>query len=41
MIPFELYLRELPDGRTVSVIPLTYGRARVTIGSGLTYDDQW
>jgi hypothetical protein len=34
--------RLLPDGRTLAVIPLTYGRARLTVGRGeLTYDDAW
>lgn len=34
--------RDLEDGRTVMVIPLTYGRARITIGVGeMTYDDAW
>lgn len=36
-----LYRRELGDGRGVAVIPLTFGRARITIGpaQGQCYDD--
>lgn len=38
----EFYSKALPDGRVFSVIPLTFGRARVTIGNGKTfYDDLW
>jgi len=35
--------RDFPDGRTVEVIPLTYGRARIVIGptDGMTYSDGW
>lgn len=34
--------RTLPDGRILAVLPLTYGRARLTIGRGeATYDDGW
>lgn len=37
-----LATRELPDGRLLTVIPLTLGRARLTIGRGwVTYDDSW
>jgi hypothetical protein len=38
-----LYHRDLPDGRAIEVLPLTFGRARLSIGpadSGF-YDDQW
>lgn len=32
----------LPDGRVVTVMPLTFGRARITIGPDeRTYDDSW
>jgi len=36
-------LKQLPDGRTVEIIPLTYGRARIVIGhpDDLSYDDAW
>lgn len=39
----ELYVRDLGDGRAISVIPLTYDRARITIGPDnlYTYDDGW
>lgn len=34
--------RQLPDGRLLFVIPLTFGRARLTVGrDDLTYDDGW
>jgi len=34
--------RCLPDGRLAMVIPLTFGRARLTVGRNtLTYDDAW
>jgi hypothetical protein len=35
--------RNLGDGRTVSVEPLTFGRARLHIGQtgSLFYDDSW
>jgi hypothetical protein len=34
--------RTLPDGRLLSVVPLTFGRARVTIGfDQATYEDGW
>lgn len=32
MIPDIFYERDLPDGRTLYVVPLTFGRARITIG---------
>lgn len=39
---FEYYLRDLDDGRTISVVPLLYGRARVNIGpTGGNYFDSW
>ena len=33
--------RTLPDGRILTVEPLTYGRGRIGIGNGYTYDDVW
>lgn len=34
--------RSLPDGRLLAVVPLTYGRARLTVGRSVaTYDDSW
>jgi hypothetical protein len=35
--------KDLPDGREVTVIPLTFGRARIHIGvkASLAYDDGW
>lgn len=35
--------RDLGDGRTLFVDPLTFGRARLLIGptGGYTYDDGW
>ena len=34
--------RQLPDGRLAAVIPLTFGRARLTVGQNrCTYDDGW
>ncbi len=34
--------RVLPDGRLLTVAPLTFGRARLTIGYGTSfYDDGW
>lgn len=33
--------RILDDGRMVFVTPLTYGRARITIGNEHTLDDGW
>lgn len=36
------YDKRLPDGRVVAVVPLTYGRARLTVGPDeLQYDDGW
>ena len=33
----------MPDGREATVIPLTFGRARLTIGEvgSMFYDDGW
>lgn len=34
--------KTLPDGRVVSVDPITFGRARIHIGDGRTsYDGVW
>lgn len=35
--------RDLPDGRTIHVIPLSYGRARIGIGptGEQWFDDVW
>ena len=35
--------RPAPDGRLLTVIPLTYSRARINRGSsdGMFYDDGW
>lgn len=42
MIPEAYAQRTLPDGRVLAAIPLTYGRARVTIGHDeMTYEDGW
>lgn len=39
MIEGVLVQKNLPDGRIVTVTPLTYGRARITIGKDeLTYE---
>lgn len=35
-----LYEHTLEDGRTVSVLQMIYSR-RITIGTGLFYDDGW
>jgi hypothetical protein len=41
----ELYVvepRALADGRSVAIIPLTFGRARIVIGRGtFEYEDSW
>jgi len=40
----EFYVCRLTDGRVISVIPLTFGRARVHISPPyctLIYDDGW
>lgn len=33
--------RPLPDGRTIYVIPLTFGRARIGIGNEGGFTDVW
>lgn len=36
--------KTLPDGRTIYIYPLTYGRARLGIsppGDTYTFDDEW
>jgi hypothetical protein len=35
--------RTLPDGRVVHINPLTYGRARLSVGPAdeMFYDDEW
>lgn len=34
--------KDFPDSRTGFVVPLTFGRARITIGTGeLWFDDGW
>jgi hypothetical protein len=34
--------RALADGRLLAVVPLTHGRARLTVGRGVVfYDDGW
>lgn len=40
-IPDEYYRRELPDGRYVDVVPLTFGRARINLGRGQIYESGW
>jgi hypothetical protein len=37
------FKRQLPDGRTIEVVPLTFGRARIYIGptNEQWYDDGW
>lgn len=41
-IPGALATRWLPDGRVLAVMPLVFGRARLTVGSStLHYDDGW
>lgn len=41
----ELYTRELDDGREISVLPMTFGKARICIGPAPAishgYDDGW
>lgn len=42
--PSVLFVTQLPDGRTAHILPLTFGRARITVVSqinALTYDDLW
>lgn len=31
----------LPDGRLVSLVPLTFGRARILVGDGCFVTDSW
>jgi hypothetical protein len=40
---FDRYARDLGDGREATIVPLTFGRARICIGpkGGPTYDDGW
>lgn len=41
---YELYRRVRDDGRTITVVPLTFGRARLHIQphpESLLYDDGW
>lgn len=39
----ELAVKTMPDGRIGSVIPLTFGRARIVINKAgsWAYDDGW
>ena len=37
----SLLVKDLPDGRRLEVVPLTYGRARIIIGDGYFVDDSW
>lgn len=39
----EYARRDLDDGRQVAVVPLTFGRARLTVSHDLRfgYDDGW
>lgn len=42
MIEGVLAQKTLPDGRIVTITPLTYARARITIGRDeQTYDRGW
>jgi hypothetical protein len=42
MVEGAIAHRIFPDGRIGAVIPLTFGRARLTIGvDELSYDDGW
>jgi hypothetical protein len=41
---YDMPLRELPDGRWLAVIPLTFGRGRLVTQASAdawTYDDHW
>lgn len=41
-IPGAVAARQLDDGRVVALLPLTFGRLRLTVGRDLlTYDDYW
>jgi hypothetical protein len=33
--------RQLADGRTVYVFPITFGRARLGVGNDYFFDDLW
>ncbi len=38
----NLFRKPLPDGRAIDVFELTFGRARIGVGSGEEYyDDVW
>lgn len=40
--PWWLARRDLPDGQTLFVVPLTFGRARLTVGTGeIEIRDAW
>lgn len=42
MIEGSLLERVFSDGRIGAVVPLTFGRARITVGTDeRTYDDCW
>lgn len=42
MIEGALRQRTLSDGRIVAIVPLTFSRARITIGlDEMTYEDGW
>lgn len=39
---FSAYVKKTDDGEVVEIVPLTFGRARITIGDGTTYvRDSW
>jgi hypothetical protein len=38
----EIAIKKFTDGRTATVVLLTFGRARITVGRDeYTYDDGW
>lgn len=40
----SLHERDLPDGRNLAVVPLTFGRARIALSASAdsyTIDDGW
>lgn len=42
--PHVLFQTTLPDGRQAHIVPLTFGRARITVvnqHNDLCYDDLW
>lgn len=42
MIEGALWQKTLADGQIVAIVPLTYGRARITVGRDeITYEDGW